>query len=250
MSEEPVIMLRDVSFSYGEAMVLEDVNLTIPARQTACMIGPNGGGKTTLVKLILGLLKPNRGEIRLFGLPPQAGRLRVGYMPQHLQYDLHFPLSVLDVTLLGRLGGGRWGWPNRADRRAALEALEWLGMKDFQRMPFGALSGGQRQRVLIARALSSHPDLLILDEPTSNVDTVAETRLLELLDELSHRMTILLVSHDLGFVSTIVKSVICVNRRVLVHPLSRLTPEAIEAVYGEQVRLVRHGELLTPGNNS
>ncbi len=246
MLDEPVISLRGVTFSYGGPPALEEVSLSVAPRQAVCVVGPNGGGKTTLVKLILGLLRPQRGEVRVFGEPPRRSRRRAGYMPQQAQYDPLFPVSVMDLVLMGRLGQGGWagltGWPGRADRRAALEALEEVGMKDFWRQPFSALSGGQRQRTLIARALCSRPELLLLDEPTSNVDSLVEARLLELLRELNRRMTIVMVSHDLGFVSGFVESVICVNRRVVVHPTSRLDGQVIHDLYGGEVRMVRHDE--------
>jgi zinc transport system ATP-binding protein len=241
MSTEPVISLRDVAFSYGGAPALENVNLSIHQRQAVCIVGPNGGGKTTLVKLILGLLTPQRGQVRVFGQPPRRARLRAGYMPQHVQHDPQFPVTVMDIVLMGRLRG-LLGWPGRADRRAALDALAQVGMEDFVPRPFAALSGGERQRVLIARALCCKPDLLLLDEPTSNVDSMVEARLLDLLRELNQRMTILMVSHDLGFVSGLVESVVCVNRRVVVHPTSEMTGQAIRDIYGGEVRVVRHNE--------
>ena len=249
---EPVIEMRGVSFSYGSQSVLEDVDLAVGDREAMCVVGPNGGGKTTLIKLILGLLTPQRGEVRIFGQSPVRARLRIGYMPQHVQYDPLFPVTVMDIVLMGRLGrrsiGGFFGWPGRADRRIAREALELAGLGKFERRPFSALSGGQRQRVLIARALCSNPDLLLLDEPTSNVDSLAEARLLDLLRELNRRMTILMVSHDLGFVSGLVEHVICVNRRVVVHPTSEMTGAIISDIYGAEVRMVRHNELLSHGH--
>jgi zinc transport system ATP-binding protein len=252
MSTEPVISLRDVTFSYGGPPALEDVNLSVGGREAVCIVGPNGGGKTTLVKLILGLLTPQRGEIRVLGQPPRQARLRAGYMPQHVQHDPQFPVTVMDIVLMGRLGQGAMGrtlgWHGRADRRAALDALAQVGMEDFGRRPFASLSGGQRQRVLIARALCCKPDLLLLDEPTSNVDSLVEARLLDLLRELNRRMTIVMVSHDLGFVSGLVESVICVNRRVVVHPTSQLSGQTIRDIYGGEVRMVRHDEFTTHGH--
>jgi len=141
--------------------------------------------------------------------------------------------------VMGRLAG-RTGWRSRLDHRAARDALEQVDMAEFHRRSFAALSGGQRQRVLIARAICSRPDLLLLDEPTSNVDSLAETRLLDLLRELNRRMTIVMVSHDLGFVSKLVETVVCVNRRVVVHPTSEITGEMIHDIYGGAVRMVRH----------
>lgn len=252
MPNESVISLRDVSFSYGGQPVLEDVNLSIGACEAVCIVGPNGGGKTTLVKLMLGLLAPQRGEIRVFDLPPSRAKLQIGYMPQYVQYDLRFPVTVMDIVLMARLGRGGWGgllgWHGRADRRAALDALALVGMSDFRRRSFASLSGGQRQRVLIARALCCNPDLLLLDEPTSNVDSAVEAKLLELLRELNRRMTIVMVSHDLGFVSGFVESVVCVNRRVVVHPTSEMTGTAIRDIYGGNVRMVRHDEFSARGH--
>jgi zinc transport system ATP-binding protein len=246
MSSDPVISLHGVTFSYGGEPVLEDVNLSVGEREAVCIVGPNGGGKTTLVKLILGLLTPQRGEVRVFGQPPRRARLRAGYMPQHIQHDPQFPVTVMDIVLMGRLGQGGWGgvlgWHGRADRRAALDALAQVDMEGSERRPFAALSGGQRQRVLIARALACKPELLLLDEPTSNVDSLVEARLLDLLRELNRRMTIVMVSHDLGFVSGLVEKVICVNRRVVVHPTSQMTGQAIRDIYGGEVRMVRHNE--------
>jgi zinc transport system ATP-binding protein len=253
MSTEPVISLRGVTFSYGGVPALEDVNVSVGEREAVCIVGPNGGGKTTLVKLILGLLVPQRGEIQVFGQSPRQARLRAGYMPQHVQHDSQFPVTVMDIVLMGRLGQGGWGgllgWHGRADRHAALDALGQVGMEDEQRRPFADLSGGQRQRVLIARALCCKPDLLLLDEPTSNVDSLVEARLLDLLRELNRRMAILMVSHDLGFVSGLVERVICVNRRVVIHRTSQMTGDTIRDLYGGEVRMVRHDE-FTPFGHS
>jgi zinc transport system ATP-binding protein len=241
----PALTFDHVCFSYGPQTVLDNVGFSIADGESVCVVGPNGGGKTTLVKLILGLLSPNSGEIRVFGESPKTARRRIGYMPQHLLYDPLFPVTARDIVLMGRLrpGGvrGIFGWPNGEDRRAAQEALRQVGMEDVARRPFSSLSGGQRQRVLIARALAGGPDLLLLDEPTSNVDSLVEARLLDLLRELNQRMTIVMVTHDLGFVSEMVQKVVCVNRRVVVHPTSDISGEIIHDIYGGHVRMVQHG---------
>ncbi len=244
---DTVIEVCNVSFSYQAAPVLEDVSLTIRQRESVCIVGPNGGGKTTLLRLLLGQLRPTRGEIRIFGLPPQQARLRIGYMPQRSEYDPLFPVTVLDVVLMGRLGRpglfGRLGWYGTDDRRAAHEALEQVHMGDVAHRPFAALSGGQRQRTLIARALCCQPELLLLDEPTANVDSLVEARLFDELRQLAQRMTIVLVSHDLGFVTNLVERVICVNRQAVAHPASQLTAEVIRQMYGGEVNVVRHGDV-------
>ena len=176
------------------------------------LIGPNGGGKTTLFRLLLGLLKPNRGTIRVFGEPPERVRTRMGYVPQHTSFDPRFPISVRDMVAMGRLTGRSTG-PYRADdREAAGQALDEVGLAELADRSFADLSGGQRQRILIARALASGPELLLLDEPTANVDRAAEARLYELLGELNRRLTILMASHDVGFVTKFVKQCLCVNR--------------------------------------
>jgi zinc transport system ATP-binding protein len=248
MSIEPVITFRGVSFSYGNAPVLEDVTFDVGPQESMCIVGPNGGGKTTLVKLMLGLLRPAKGEIRVLGRAPRQARVRVGYMPQHVLYDPQFPVTVMDIVLMGRLGrpgiDGFLGWPNREDRRAALEALQYVEMAGCCRQSFASLSGGQRQRVLVARALCSRPELLLLDEPTSNVDTLMESRLWELLRRLNRNMSILMVTHDLGVVSNLVEKVICVNRSVVVHATREITGEIMSDLYGGHVRMVRHGEHL------
>jgi zinc transport system ATP-binding protein len=248
MTSTPVIELRNVSFSYQAAPVLEDVNLAIYERESICIVGPNGGGKTTLLRLLLGQLRPTRGEVRIFGKPPEQARLQIGYMPQRGEYDSMFPVTVMDVVLMGRLGRpglqGWLGWYGRKDRAAAREALEQVHLGDSARRTFAALSGGQRQRVLIARALCCQPELLLLDEPTANVDSLVEARLYDELRQLAQRMTVVLVSHDLGFVTSLVQRVICVNRQAVAHPAKELTAEVIREMYGGDVSVVRHSDVV------
>ena len=241
MNPRDVVKVSHVSFSYHGIPVLEDVHFTIPERSFISIVGPNAGGKTTLLKLMLGLLRPSQGTIEVLGMPPVKARALIGYMPQQVQLDLQFPVSVLDVVLMGRLGQGRRIGPySRTDRAIALDALLKLEMQDLAGRPFMALSGGQRQRVLIARALASEPQMLFLDEPTANVDMVVETELFELLHEMSKTITVVVVSHDLGFVSHYVQSVVCVNRRVMVHPTASVTGEVIRDLYLSDVCMVRH----------
>jgi len=238
----PVIEVEDLSFRFDTGPpVLEDVNIKITAGDFASVIGPNGGGKTTLVKLIVGLLKPTTGRVRVFGLPPGKARPRIGYMPQHAMMDPRFPVRATDVVLMGRLGTGRrFGNYTRADREAAAEALAMVDLEALGGRPFSDLSGGQRQRVLLARALVTDPDLLLLDEPAAGLDQKVELDFFELLQELNQHITIVLVTHDLGFVAGFVRTVICVHGHVDIHPTSSLDGRAISEIYGGEVRMVRH----------
>lgn len=246
MEEVPAIAIENLTFSYNGLRVLEDVNLAIGRREFVCVVGPNGGGKTTLLKLVLGLLRPSRGTVRVFGQPPERSRQRIGYLPQHSHVDPQFPVSVFEVVLMGRLAGRKpFGRYNASDRAIALEALRELDLYDLRDRHFSDLSGGQRQRVLIARALACQPDLLLLDEPTASLDMIIEGALYELLRRLSKRLTIVLVTHDLGFVSRYVSSVICVARKVVVHPTSEITGEVIGEIYGEGLCMVRHDRDLS-----
>jgi len=240
MAEDFDVVMRNVSFVYAKERILENVDLTVGHLDFASIVGPNGGGKTTLLKLMLGLLKPTEGDITVFGRSPEKSRRRVGYMPQHSTLDMQFPVNVLDIVLMGRLGHSLGGRYSRADRFTAESALEEVKMSDFSGYRFSELSGGQRQRVLIARALCCEPELLLLDEPTANIDPEVEETLLCIFKELNKRLTILLVSHDMGFVSKIIKSVICVNRRVVIHPTSEISGQLIMDIYGRDMRRIRH----------
>ncbi len=239
-----VVSLEGVSFAYDGVSVLDDVTFSVREGELVSMIGPNGGGKTTILKLILGLLKPNRGRVQVFDDDPVRARRRIGYMPQYAQLDPKFPATTMDVVLMGRLER-RWGGPySRTDRAAALDALEQVGLADQAKKLLFKLSGGQRQRVLIARALASEPELLLMDEPTANVDVMVETRLVEILGRIRSRMTIMMVSHDLGFVSNVVDRVLCVSRCVRMHPVGEINSDLIREMYGSDFCMVRHDHLL------
>ncbi len=241
MSVQPVVSIDQVSFGYNGETVLDNVDLKITEREFVWIVGPNGGGKTTLLKLMLGLLKPRSGKVQLFGQSALKGRLRLGYMPQAVQLDRQFPVDVLDVALMGRLSRGLIPGPYTADdKRAAIEALETVGLADKQHRRLSELSGGQQRRLLIARALSSEPELLVLDEPTANLDKQIESDLYNLLKRLNERLTIVMVSHDPAFVSDFVEHVVCVNRTVAMHPTADIKAGSLSDVYGSPVRMIRH----------
>lgn len=242
-SEDFVVRFKDVDFSYdgSENLVLENINLTVDKGDFACVVGPNGGGKTTLLKLILGLNKPLRGQVSIFGEPPEKARERIGYVPQFSKFDSNFPVSVLDVVLMGCLSRSFWwGKYSKEQTESAINALESVGLKDFIHRSFADLSGGQKQRALIARAVMSNPELLLLDEPTASVDVHGTEQFYKMFAEMNKKFTILIVSHDIGFVSSQVKSVICVRKTLQIHPVSELTGDSLQHMYGLDVHLIRH----------
>jgi zinc transport system ATP-binding protein len=243
-----VVEVRNVSFAYNGQAVLEDVNLDIEPADFIAVIGPNGGGKTTLLKLMLGLLKPRSGSIQIFGQSPRAASHHIGYVPQDVHINRNFPVSAVDVVQMGKLEPGkRWALNKAGDRRDAIRALEQMEMDRHADRRIGELSGGQRQRVFIARALVTSPRLLLLDEPTASIDTRGQTDFFRMLQTLNENMTIVVVSHDLMAISTHVKSVACVNRRVHYHNQAEITGEMMETMYPcapEEVcpvELVAHG---------
>jgi zinc transport system ATP-binding protein len=241
MADKPIIVLANVSFAYNDSLVIRDVDLTIAEKEFTWVVGPNGGGKTTLVKLILGLLTPCRGFVTVFDQSPAAARRRIGYMPQQAHLDTCFPITAFEVALMGRLRGrGLLGPYSKKDRRAATYALEQVGIGPLAGRLFSELSGGELQRLLIARALASEPEVLILDEPTASLDRRAEREFLDLLHKLNESLAVILVSHDPAFVSGSVESVVCVNQTVTVHPTTTAGIEILDELFGKEVRLVRH----------
>jgi zinc transport system ATP-binding protein len=242
MSDKPAIVeIEHLDFAYDGSPVLEDITLLIPGGDFLGVVGPNGSGKSTLLKIILGLLHANRGSIRVFGRSPEQARHLMGYVPQHAELDQNFPITVMDVILLGRLSKipllGRFG---KKDRLMAEEAMDKVSILDLRNRQFGTLSGGQKQRVLIARALVGKPKLLLLDEPTASIDGRVEEDIYEFLKKINEHVTIILVSHDLGFISSYVRHVACVNRRLVCNPTQDITGDVIEACYGGPVQMLKH----------
>ncbi len=237
-----VVKFSDVNFAYEDGIiVLENINFSLEAGDFACIVGPNGGGKTTLLKLILGLLKPVSGSISVLDMEPGHRQAQIGYVPQFSKFDAAFPVKVLDVVLMGCLHRNFfWGRYSEEQVEAAYRALAAVGLHGKEDQCFAGLSGGQKQRALIARALVSEPQLILLDEPTASVDVHGTEQFYSMFEELNQRHTILMVSHDIGFVSNRVKSVLCVRKTLQIHPVSELTGEALQSIYGVDVNLIRH----------
>jgi len=243
-----IIEIRNLNFSYNSHPVLRDVNLTVDQGDFIAMIGPNGGGKTTLLKVMLGLLNADSGAVRIFNKSPQAVSHRIGYVPQDVNINKNFPISALEVVLMGTLKPGR-GWSRHSpqDRQAAIDALDQVEMKKFREHRIGELSGGQKQRVFVARALVTDPELLFLDEPTASIDSKGQNEFYSLLKELNKTITIIVVSHDLMAIAGSIKSVICVNQRLHYHGRAELTGEMIEMMYDCTVDETCPVELIAHG---
>lgn len=237
-----MISIRHLWAGYESENVLEDINLSVWETDFIGLIGPNGGGKTTLIKVLLGLLPPSRGEVHVVGKSIKEGRRHVGYVPQVVQFDRDFPISVWDVARMGRLGQRRLLQRYTAeDNEIVAQALRRVDMLDLRDRPIGALSGGQRQRVYIARALAAEPEILLLDEPTASVDPKVSSSIYELLSRLNDHVTILMISHDMSVMSSHVKTVGCLNRRLFYHGAKQITPEMLEAAYQCPIDLIAHG---------
>jgi zinc transport system ATP-binding protein len=241
MSKE-VVRLENVYVHYDGVAALEEVNLSIYEDDFLGIIGPNGGGKTTLLKAILGLVKPSRGRVSILGHPPDEMREFMGYVPQYRSFDRDFPLSTLEVVLMGRYRQvGLLRRYSKKDKELALNALAQVGMVKLKDRQIGSLSGGEQQRVFIARALVAHPSILLLDEPTASIDTPMQVGLYELLSELRHQMAIVLVSHDISAVSIHVDKIACLNHRLFYHGRKELEVQELEEAYQCPVDIVAHG---------
>ena len=229
----PLLEVGDLFFSYNGRPVLEGVNLTLYQHDYLALLGPNGGGKTTLLKLVLGLLQPEAGRIRLKGRQDVERERFIGYLPQHAAVKDSFPLKVFDAVLMGLVDSSHRGCSfGRRDRERVRTALERVEMADYQEELLHNLSGGQRQRVFIARSLVSDPELLILDEPASSIDPQARFCFYEFLAELKHRITIIMVTHDLSLSAAGVNKFATLNRWLIMNSEPRLTGEMMELMYG------------------
>lgn len=234
---QTAIEIRDVNFSYGHVPVLEHINLQIAAEEFFGLIGPNGAGKTSLLRLILGLDQPDSGTIKVLGEKPASARSRIGYVPQHPTFRRDFPITVTEVIRLGQLGSV---FPQKVLASRLVTALAALELDDMADRQIGTLSGGQLQRVLIARALACEPELLILDEPTANIDLRAEQDIFSLLRQYNDHMTIIVVSHDVAFISGYVHRAGCLNRTLVCHRTEEISGKTIEELYGSPVKMINH----------
>ena len=240
--KKEVIRIREMWAGYENDPVLEDINLSVYESDFIGLIGPNGGGKTTLIKVLLGLLTPQQGEVRIMGKPVSEGREHIGYVPQSVVFDRDFPASVWEVALMGRLGRrGLFRRYNAEDEQAAVDALRQVEMYDLRKRPIGDLPGGQRQRVYIARALATQPDILLLDEPTASVDPQVSDDIFETLNVINEHVTILLISHDMNAVSSYTKTVGCLNRTLFYHGDREVSSDMVSAAYHCPVDLIAHG---------
>ena len=238
------IDIQDVSFAYGLAPVLKNVNLSIAQGEFLGIVGPNAGGKSTLLKIMLGFLPLQNGNVRIFGKPPEQQRSLIGYVPQYPAFARDFPITVEQAVLLGRLGATkRFGPYSAADRQAARQALQEVEADQLAQRVISALSGGQLQRVMLARALVSDPKILILDEPTANIDMRLETDIFDHLRKLNKRMAIVVVSHDVAFISDYVSRVACLNRTLICHNTDAIDGQLIKDLYGYHVHHVSHQHL-------
>ncbi len=236
------LKIESLSFAYNGSNILEDINISIPENDFVGIIGPNGGGKTTLLKLILGLLEAKSGRILIFDKPIKKQKKYVGYVPQYSNFDSHFPITVWDVVLSARLGKtSLLGRLKKEDQEIVYKSLDKVNILDLKNELIGNLSGGQKQRVLIARALATEPKILLLDEPTASIDTKAGKSFYDLLHQLNENMTIILVSHDIGAVSQYVNKIACLNKKLIFHDSKEITNEMLEATYECPVDLIAHG---------
>ncbi len=235
-----IVELKDVYFSYDGVPVLSGINLDIEKKDIMAVIGPNGGGKTTLLKIILGLIKPAQGKVLVFGKRPEEGRKRIGYLPQNPDIDLGFPMSVYGTALMGRYKGPLRRY-NNADREAVYEALELVGMKKMAGRHISMLSGGQLQRVLIARAIARKPELLLMDEPLSNIDAGTQKSVYELFLRLGKKMSVVFVTHDISAISSYVEKVACLNRKLYYHGPKEGSLGRLEGAYGCPIEMIAHG---------
>jgi len=222
------IEINDLSFSYDKTDVLQNINFTINTKEFIAIIGPNGGGKSTLLKLILGLLEPRKGNILIHSKPSKNFREQIGYMPQQFIQNKTFPITIAQIVMSGLINKKNIFFSySKDEKQKALNALDMVGLKDFSDKKINMLSGGQIQRVFLARAIVCDPKILILDEPTSNIDPQGEYEIFKLLKEFNKTMTVIVVSHDLSMLMDFATKAIFINKTAIVHEKLNITKEQV-----------------------
>lgn len=234
------VEIKNVSLKFNDLSVLHDINLSVEEKDFMAIIGPNGGGKSTLLKIILGLLNPDTGKVKVFGKEPHKVRNLMGYLPQSVSFDPEFPINVFDTVLSGRYRGLFKGY-SKKDKTAVMHALKEVELLELKDRQISKLSGGQMQRVFIARAIVREPKLLIMDEPMSSIDPEMQNSFYGLLSKLKDKMAIILVSHDVGAVSGQVDKIACLNRELFYHGPVEESAEGLEEVYKCPIELISHG---------
>jgi zinc transport system ATP-binding protein len=224
-----ILEIKDLNFSYEKEVILKDISLCMKEGDFLAIIGPNGGGKSTLLKLILGILTPMSGDITLFNDSFRANLSRIGYVPQNTNINIDFPIKVIDVVLMGYTESKKklFGY-SKAEIQKAMEVLEQVGISSLAQNKIGSLSGGQRQRVMIARAICNNPKLLILDEPTASIDSMGQKQIYELLRKLNTTISIIVVSHDISVILSYASSVAYINRSLVYHKLAHYKDRVIK----------------------
>ncbi|MDD3653523.1 MAG: metal ABC transporter ATP-binding protein [Desulfotomaculaceae bacterium] len=237
------IEIRSLSVYYNNLCALDSVNLNVKEQEFLGIIGPSGGGKSTLLKSVLNLVKPSSGSIKIFGQPLRLSLNQIGYVPQNIRFDRHFPINVKDVVLMGRISRHKplFLRYKQADLTIVSQILKDLEIGHLIDRQIGQLSGGQLQRVLLARALAVEPRILLLDEPTSNVDSYSKTLIYSILKELSRRIAVIVVTHDIWAISSLIDQVACLNVKLHYHGGTELNDEIIQNVFGCPVDLIAHG---------
>jgi zinc transport system ATP-binding protein len=208
------VEVKHLYFKYENEWVLEDINFELEDKEFMAIIGPNGGGKSTLLKILLGFLKPTKGEVKIYGKEPKENRTLIGYVPQHTNFSLDIPITVFDIVLQGRLKKGKFFY-SKEDKEKAHEILKELKIEQFKNRKIKDLSGGQRQKVLIARALVSEPKIIMMDEPTSAIDPTGQKEILDLIESL--KITRLVVSHDIKILLRNVDKIAYIHKKAIIH---------------------------------
>jgi zinc transport system ATP-binding protein len=234
------VEINHLSIKYNEQLVLNDINFSIDEKDFIAIIGPNGGGKSTLLRAILGIIKPDEGEVKVFGKEPKKSRDLMGYLPQNIAFDHDFPINVFETVLTGRYHGLFKNY-SKKDKKKVLDALKDVDMHDMKDRQISKLSGGQMQRVFIARAIVREPKLLIMDEPMASIDPEMQHLFYELMSRLKSKMSIILVSHDVGAVSSHVDKIACLNQKLFYHGPVEDATEGLEEIYHCPIDLITHG---------